>query len=86
MNGLLIPRGTHPLAAVLSGLFLLAAMVAVWIAAAGHFGWLGYDRPGTGFYVLIGVFVVGAWLIPRAMMVANQWEKVIVLRVRRQRL
>ena len=81
MNGLLIPRGTHPLAAVLSGFLMVGAVACIWIAAAGYTGWLGFDRPGIGLHLLIGLFAVGAWLVPRAMMVANQWEKVIVLRL-----
>ena len=80
MNGL-IPRGTHPLAAVLAGLLWLAAGIAIWLAAVGHARALGFDPVGTGHYWLIVVLVVAAWLLPRALMVANQWEKAIILRL-----
>ncbi|MBI1775669.1 MAG: slipin family protein [Proteobacteria bacterium] len=71
MRGL-IPRGTNPLARVLASLLLLAAPAA---------GGLGYYLGASSAYVLAGLLLVLAWLVPLSLMIANQWEKAIVLRL-----
>jgi regulator of protease activity HflC (stomatin/prohibitin superfamily) len=70
----LMGRGANALAVLLSCIVLLIA---------AFLGWIGYRDAATGCYVGAGVLVVIALLIPRSLRVANQWERVIVLRLGR---
>jgi regulator of protease activity HflC (stomatin/prohibitin superfamily) len=65
-------RGANAPAAFLGGLFIVAAALAAW------FG----NRSGepSGF-VLAGLLAVVALLITRSLLMANQWEKAVVLRL-----
>jgi len=69
-------KETNPFAVLLSlVLFLIAALVAatahIWRLPAAYFG--------TGLLVILGI------LLPRAMIVANQWERMVILRLGRLR-
>lgn len=65
-------HGTTPLAAVLAAVLVLLAGLAVWHGLANG---AAYD------YALAGVAVILAVLTWRALMIANQWEKAVVLRL-----
>ncbi|HZS82418.1 MAG TPA: slipin family protein [Stellaceae bacterium] len=64
-------RGASALAGVLAVICLLLA---------GFCAWLGFVQ-GAGFYVLAGLLVLLAILLPQSLMMANQWEKAVVLRL-----
>lgn len=70
----LFPRNANQPAAVLAGIAL---------ALAGVFAWLAYSQGEIGGYVVVGILVVVGLLIPRSLMIANQWEKAILLRLGR---
>jgi regulator of protease activity HflC (stomatin/prohibitin superfamily) len=63
--------GAAPLAYVLAAVLVLLAALAVW-SGLSH---------GAAYYALAGVLVILAVLILRALMIANQWEKAVVLRL-----
>jgi regulator of protease activity HflC (stomatin/prohibitin superfamily) len=65
-------RGTNPPAVLLA--ILCAGLAALSI-------WSGERQHAPAFFVIGGVLVVAAILIPRALMMANQWEKAVVLRL-----
>jgi len=67
-----VPRETNPLARMIAGLLLVSAVAA---------GGLGYYLTLTLAYGLAGVLLVMAWLVPLSLMIANQWEKAVVLRL-----
>ena len=57
---------------------VLAAVVLAFAAAAA---WFAYDTSSRGGYILpVGLAIV-AFLIPQAIMVADQWERAVVLRL-----
>src|SRR5882724_7988092 len=56
-------------------------LAAVVLAAAALSAWLGYDSGTRSFYWLAGGLVVLAFLIPQSIMVADQWERAVVLRL-----
>ena len=68
------PSGANPLALLLSVLTALAAAGAFWWSARNHQA-LGY---WTG-----GVLILASALIPMSLMMANQWERAVVLRLGR---
>ncbi len=72
MTSLFGPRGTAPVARVLAFLMLLAALAA---------GGLGYLLAAPVLHGAAGLIVVVGFLVPRSLMIANQWEKAIVLRL-----
>jgi regulator of protease activity HflC (stomatin/prohibitin superfamily) len=64
--------GGNPVAAVLTFLLVLAAVAAAVMARAGD---------NNGLYVAAGILVIIAFLLPRTVMMANQWERAVVLRL-----
>jgi regulator of protease activity HflC (stomatin/prohibitin superfamily) len=67
-------RGINPPAALLT---------AVTIVLAALVGALAYSRQLPSLFVVAGLLVLVAALIPRALMMANQWENAVVLRLGR---
>jgi regulator of protease activity HflC (stomatin/prohibitin superfamily) len=67
-------RGINPPAALLS---------AVTIVLAALVGAFAYSRQLPSLFVVAGFLVLVAALIPRALMMANQWENAVVLRLGR---
>jgi regulator of protease activity HflC (stomatin/prohibitin superfamily) len=67
-------RGINPPAALLS---------AVTIVLAALVGAFAYSRQLPSLFVVVGFLVLVAALIPRALMMANQWENAVVLRLGR---
>jgi regulator of protease activity HflC (stomatin/prohibitin superfamily) len=53
----------------------------VTLALAAVLGWLGYDNGSRTDYALAGVLVLVAALLPQALLMANQWERAVVLRL-----
>lgn len=70
----LFPHNANQPANVLAGIVVALAIGA---------GVLGYLRPEPALYGLAAILVVIALLIPRALMIADQWEKAVVLRLGR---
>ena len=68
------PSGANPLALLLSVLTALAA--------AGAFWWSARHGQAIGYWVG-GTLVLVAALIPMSLMMANQWERAVVLRLGR---
>jgi regulator of protease activity HflC (stomatin/prohibitin superfamily) len=64
--------GGNPVAAVLTFLIVVAAVAAAVAARTGD---------NSGLYVVTGILVIIAFLLPRTLMMANQWERAIVLRL-----
>lgn len=64
--------GGNPVAAVLTFLVVVAAVAAAVVARTGD---------NSGLYVVTGMLVVIAFLLPRTVMMANQWERAVVLRL-----
>jgi len=56
-------------------------LAAVVLAAAALSAWLGYDSGTRSFYWLAGGLAILAFLIPQSIMVADQWERAVVLRL-----
>jgi regulator of protease activity HflC (stomatin/prohibitin superfamily) len=56
-------------------------LAIVVLAAAALSAWLAYDTGSRSFYWVAGCLVILAILIPQSIMVANQWERAIVLRL-----
>jgi regulator of protease activity HflC (stomatin/prohibitin superfamily) len=54
---------------------------AVMWAAAAFSAWLAYDTGSRGEYWAAGGLAVIAFLIPQTIMIADQWERAIVLRL-----
>jgi regulator of protease activity HflC (stomatin/prohibitin superfamily) len=59
---------------------LLAAIVAI---AAGLAFWGGLAMGSGGLFALAGLLALTAFLIPQSLMMANQWERAVVLRAGR---
>jgi regulator of protease activity HflC (stomatin/prohibitin superfamily) len=53
----------------------------VTLALAAVLGWLGYDNGSRTDYALAGVLLLVAALLPQALLMANQWERAVVLRL-----
>jgi regulator of protease activity HflC (stomatin/prohibitin superfamily) len=64
--------GGNPVAAVLTFLIVVAAVAVAVAARTGD---------NSGLYVVTGILVIIAFLLPRTLMMANQWERAIVLRL-----
>jgi regulator of protease activity HflC (stomatin/prohibitin superfamily) len=64
--------GGNPVASVLTFLILVLAALSVYVGRSGD---------AAGFYVLAGILVIVALLVPRTLMMANQWERAVVLRL-----
>jgi regulator of protease activity HflC (stomatin/prohibitin superfamily) len=65
------PSGTAPLAQGLAAALVLLAALAVW----------GGLLRGAGYYAVAGVLLLLALLAWRALKIANQWERAVVLRL-----
>jgi regulator of protease activity HflC (stomatin/prohibitin superfamily) len=72
MRDLLVGRGANDVAMLVSSILLLGA--------AASFG-TGYYWSFPAAYVAAGLLVVFAFLIPRCLLIANQWERMIILRL-----
>src|SRR3954451_25331475 len=72
MQDLLFGRGANTFATLLSSILLLGAACC---------GWVGYVWTLPVLYVVSGALMVLALLIPRCLIIANQWERMIVLRL-----
>ena len=72
INKYLKANGANQPAVVLAGLFAVAAAWCVW---------LGQDRGAHGYYWVAGVLAIIAVLIPQSIMIADQWERAVVLRL-----
>ena len=57
---------------------VLAALVS---AASALSAWLAYDSGTRSFYWIAGGLAILAFLIPQSIMVADQWERAVVLRL-----
>src|SRR5258708_1517630 len=58
-------------------------LAVVVLAGAALSAWLGYDTGSRSLYWLAGGLAILAFLIPQAIMVADQWERAVVLRLRK---
>jgi regulator of protease activity HflC (stomatin/prohibitin superfamily) len=56
-------------------------LAAVVLAFAAWLTWLGLDANSRTAYFLAACMAIVAFLIPQAIMVANQWERAVVLRL-----
>ena len=72
MNHYFIAKGINKPAMVLAFLILATAAACVW---------LGYDTGAHRYYWLAGVLAIIALLIPQSIMIADQWERAVVLRL-----
>lgn len=74
MSELLTGRNAAPFAVLLGFLLLAAAAVLVW---------LGWRWDESSLFIAAGIAFLLGLLIPRALRIANQWERAIVLRLGR---
>jgi regulator of protease activity HflC (stomatin/prohibitin superfamily) len=72
INKYIKANGANQPAIVLAGLFAAAAALCVW---------LGQDKGAYGYYWVAGVLAIFAALIPQSLMIADQWERAVVLRL-----
>ena len=72
MNNYFKAKGVNQPAIVLA---LLVAAAAAWCA------WLGEQSGARSYYWLTGILAVISALIPQSLMIADQWERAIVLRL-----
>ena len=72
MNHYFIAKGVNKPAMVLAVLIL---------AAAACSAWFGYDTGAHRYYWIAGVLAIVALLIPQSIMIADQWERAVVLRL-----
>jgi regulator of protease activity HflC (stomatin/prohibitin superfamily) len=72
MNRYFIAKGVNKPAIVLA---VLIAAAAAWCA------WLGHDTGARGYYWAAGSLAIIAFLIPQSIMIADQWERAVVLRL-----
>ena len=56
-------------------------LAAVILALAAWLAWLGFDANSRTAYFLAACLAVVGFLIPQAIMVADQWERAVVLRL-----
>lgn len=68
-------RGPNQVAMLLSVLTALAGALALW-------WWMKSGGGDVGLWLAVALFIVAA-LIPRALLMANQWERAVVLRMGR---
>jgi regulator of protease activity HflC (stomatin/prohibitin superfamily) len=57
------------------------ALAFVVLAIAALSAWHGYDTGARSFYWVAGSLAIVAFLIPQTIMVADQWQRAIVLRL-----
>jgi regulator of protease activity HflC (stomatin/prohibitin superfamily) len=57
---------------------VLAALI---MAAAAACAWFGYDTGAHRYYWIAGGLAIVALLIPQSIMIADQWERAVVLRL-----
>jgi regulator of protease activity HflC (stomatin/prohibitin superfamily) len=72
MNRYFTAKGVNKPAIVLA---ILIAAAAAWCA------WLGHDTGARGYYWAAGGLAIIALLIPQSIMIADQWERAVVLRL-----
>jgi regulator of protease activity HflC (stomatin/prohibitin superfamily) len=72
MNRYFIAKGINKPAIVLA---VLIAAAAVWCV------WLGHDTGARLYYWGAGGLAIIAFLIPQSLMIADQWERAVVLRL-----
>ena len=72
MNRYFIAKGVNKPAIVLA---VLIAAAAAWCA------WLGQDTGARGYYWAAAGLAIIAFLIPQSLMIADQWERAVVLRL-----
>jgi regulator of protease activity HflC (stomatin/prohibitin superfamily) len=72
MKDLLTGRGASAFATLLSSILLLIAACA---------GWAGHRWAAPTAYVAAVLLAIFGILLPRCLMIANQWERMIVLRL-----
>jgi regulator of protease activity HflC (stomatin/prohibitin superfamily) len=72
MKDLLMGRGANAFAVLLSSILLLIAVCAVGA---------GYHWMAPAAYITAVLFAIFAILLPRCLMIANQWERMVVLRL-----
>ena len=72
MNNYLTPKGINKPAVVLAILIMIAAAFCAWLA---------YDAGAHRYYWIAGGLAIIALLIPQSIMIADQWERAIVLRL-----
>jgi regulator of protease activity HflC (stomatin/prohibitin superfamily) len=72
MNRYFTAKGVNKPAIVLA---ILIAAAAAWCA------WLGHDTGARGYYWAAGSLAIIALLIPQSIMIADQWERAVVLRL-----
>src|SRR5262245_63093893 len=72
MNNYFKAKGVNKPAIVLAVLIL---------AAAAYCAWLGYSGNALGYEWAAGALAIIAVLIPQSIMIADQWERAIVLRL-----
>ena len=72
MNHYFKAKGVNQPAIVLS---ILVAAAAAWCA------WTGEQSGARSYYWIAGILAVVATLIPQSLMIADQWERAIVLRL-----
>ncbi len=56
-------------------------LAIVVLAVAALSAWLAYDMGARGYYWVAGGLTILAFLIPQTIMVADQWERAVVLRL-----
>ena len=72
MNRYFIAKGVNKPAIV------LAVLIA---AAAACFVWIGHETRAVGYDLVAGLLAIIAFLIPQSIMIADQWERAVVLRL-----
>lgn len=72
MNHYFIAKGVNKPAMVLAFLIMAAAVFCAW---------LGYDTGAHRYHWMAGVLAIIALLIPQSIMIADQWERAVVLRL-----
>jgi regulator of protease activity HflC (stomatin/prohibitin superfamily) len=72
MNNYFNAKGANQPAIVLSVVMLACAAAAAWFT---------YEASWRGGYVLSAGLAIAAFLVPQAIMVADQWERAVVLRL-----
>jgi hypothetical protein len=75
MKNLSMGRGGNDFAGMLSSFLVLIAACA---------GGIGYFATAPAAYVAAGILVVFSLFVPRWLMIANQWERMVVLRLGRR--
>lgn len=72
MKNFLMGKEANPFASLLS---LILLLIAVLVAAIGHFSKVPVAYFGAGLLMILGI------LLPRGLMVADQWERMVILRL-----